>query len=587
MKHLHQTSNIKHQASSIKHQASNIKHQASSIKHQTSNIKHQASKEENMQAISDSKKPPAGKKLPIGIQAFETMRERDYLYVDKTRHIHRMVTEGMFYFLSRPRRFGKSLLVSALKCLFQGRKELFEGLWIAGQPDCEWKTHPVIVIDFNEIPAGNPDELRRNLTFHLGQMAEDVGISLKADIPELQFKELILNEYKKTGMPVAVFIDEYDKPIIEHLGKGRKGLETAKSNRDILKSFFGVLKGASVGPALRFVFLTGISRFSKVSVFSELNNLDDISMNRRYADMLGYTREEIETCFTDHIGRFAEHLGWPRDRIIAKLERQYDGYRFSERDVRVCNPFSVLKSFSEFGFGKYWFETGTPTFLIRLLDEKRYYLPGIEEMSLDSFAVNYDIEHLRPEPLLFQTGYVTIRGTEEELYLLGYPNQEVRHAFANHLLIFFTGDMDSGERSGVARLAGYLRREDFEGFFETISAIFSSVPYDIQTKRDEAYYHTLFYLMISASGTDGRSSVLTSRGRIDLVVTFPDKLYIIEFKCNRNAKSAIRQIRNKGYAEKYRQAGRKIILMGINFSTEKRNVAEWKVVPDRDEDEGL
>jgi len=196
-----------------------------------------------MATIYDNTEPSAGKNLPIGIQAFETMRERDYLYVDKTRHIHRMVTEGMFYFMSRPRRFGKSLLVSALKCLFQGRRDLFEGLWIAGQSDYEWKTHPVIVIDFNEIPAGTPDELRRNLTFYLDQMAEDIGISLKTEIPELQFRKLILSEYKKNGMPVAVLIDEYDKPIIEHLGKGEKRLETAKANRDILKSFFGVLKG--------------------------------------------------------------------------------------------------------------------------------------------------------------------------------------------------------------------------------------------------------------------------------------------------------------------------------------------------------
>jgi len=340
-----------------------------------------------------------------------------------------------------------------------------------------------------------------------------------------------------------------------------------------------------VGPALRFVFLTGISRFSKVSIFSELNNLDDISMNGRYADMLGYTQEELETCFTDHIGRFAEHLGWPRERLIAKLARQYNGYRFSRRDVRVYNPFSVLKSLNEFDFRDYWFETGTPTFLIRLLRESPHDLPKLEGMEV-SHAIfsTFDIEHLRPEALLFQTGYVTIRDIQNDVYAFDYPNREVKRAFLESLLLSLTEGTGAAESSKFLRLVGYLRREDFEGFFETISAIFASVPYDIQTKRDEAYYHALFYLMISASGTDGRSSVLTGRGRIDLVVTLSDKLYIIEFKCNQNAKVAIRQIRNKGYAEKYRQDGRKIILMGINFSTKQRNVAEWKVVPDGDED---
>lgn len=536
-----------------------------------------------MPAISDNTEASAGKNLPIGVQVFETMRERDYLYVDKTRHIHRLVTRGMFYFLSRPRRFGKSLLVSTLKCLFQAKKELFEGLWIAEQSNYDWKAHPVIVIDFNEIPAGTPEELRLGIAFRLRGIARDHDVSV-SDIPliELQFQELILALYDKTsGTPVAILIDEYDKPIIEHLGKGKKRLETAKANRDILKSFFGVLKGASVGPALRFVFLTGISRFSKVSVFSELNNLDDISMSGRYADMLGYTQEELETCFTDHIRRFAEHLGWPRERLMAKLERQYDGYRFSKQDVRVYNPFSVLKSLNEFDFQDYWFETGTPTFLIRLLRESPCDLPRIEGLEV-SHAIfsTFDIEHLRPEALLFQTGYVTIRDIQNDVYVFDYPNREVKRAFMESLLLSITEGAGATESSKFLRLVEYLHQEDFEKFFETVTAIFGSVPYDIQTKRDEAYYHALFYLMISASGTDSQSSVLTARGRIDLVVKLLDKLYIIEFKCNQNAKTAIRQIHDRGYAERYKQEGRKIILMGIDFSTEQRNVAEWKVVPE-------
>jgi len=519
-------------------------------------------------------------KLPIGIQAFETIREQGYLYVDKTRHIYRMVSEGMFYFLARPRRFGKSLLVSILKCLFQGRKELFQGLWIADHGAWDWKEHPVIVLDFNGIPGSTPEELRQSIIFTLVQIAEDEGIVLKTNIPEIQFKELIVGLYKKTGASVAVLIDEYDKRLIDHIGKGEKGIETAKANRDILKSFFGVLKDAKVSPMLCFVFLTGVSKFSKVSIFSELNNLDDISMNEYYADVLGYTQQEIEGCFNQHIEQFSEKIGCSRDKIITESARYYNGYRFSKKDIRVYNPFSVLKAFHDYDFQDYWFETGTPVFLINLLKESRYDFPKIEglEVSQSVFST-FDIERLRPEALLFQTGYITIRDVQDDIYILDYPNQEVKTSFLELLLYSMTEGGDAEENSKFLRLAGYLKREDFEAFFETVSAIFASVPYDIQSKRDEAYFHTLFYLMISASGADALSSVLTNRGRIDLEVIFSDKVYIIEFKCNQSADAAIAQIVGKGYAEKYEQSGKKVFLMGINFSTEKRNLSEWKVIP--------
>lgn len=517
------------------------------------------------------------KKLPVGRQAFETFRQDNCLYVDKTEHIFRMINEGMFYFLARPRRFGKSLLVSVLKCLFQAKKDLFGGLRIAEPGRWEWKEHPAVVIDFNEIPRSTPEKLERGISVSLKKAAEKYGVSLKTDFIETQFGELVAGLKNTVGTGVAVLVDEYDKPIIDHLGRGEAALETARANRDILKSFFGVLKGAEVSPALRFVFITGVSKFSRVSIFSELNNLNDITMNPRYADMLGYTQEELETCFPPYIREFAENTGLPEEEIKSELRHRYDGHRFSKKDIRVYNPFSVLMSLAESDFGNYWFETGTPAFLVNLLKEKQYHLPEIENLDVtESVFSTYEIESLEPEALLFQTGYVTVKNVKGRIYTLGYPNYEVKTAFLEMLLHSAAEGISAPAVSKFVLLSEYLKKEDIEAFFETATAIFASVPYTLNTNRDEAYFHTLFYLMVSASGAEVGTEVLTCRGRIDLAAEFSDKVYIMEFKCGRSAKAALKQIREKGYAEKYRQSGKKIILMGIDFSTEKRIPAEWK-----------
>ena len=517
------------------------------------------------------------KKLPIGIQSFEVLRGQGYLYVDKTEWVYRLVDEGMFYFLARPRRFGKSLLVSTLKCLFQGRRELFEGLWIAEHSDWEWQEHPVVVIDFNEIAVETPEALESSLFSHLDEIAVANGLSLSAKYLGLRLRELILALARKSGKPVVVLVDEYDKPLISHLGRGDEELRVAIANRDILKSFFGVLKGASVSSVLRFVFFTGVSQFSKVSIFSELNNLFNISMVRQYADMLGYTQGEVEDYFAEHIERWSEELGVSAAEVVEELARQYDGYRFSEREVRVYNPFSVLSALSEGRFGNYWFETGTPTFLVNLLRQENYPLLEIDGVRVDqSLFTVFDVEELIPEALLFQTGYLTIKDVDGEIYTLGYPNREVKTSFSKSLL--FTTEGVDGRRvsSHVLQLARHLGRGDLEAFFETMRAIYGSIPYDIGGKRDEAYFHTIFYLAMAASGGEARSSVLTSRGRIDLVVAFPDKVYVMEFKCDQGAEVGLRQIRERGYAERYARSGKRVVLVGINFSTEERNIAEWK-----------
>ncbi|MBN1873319.1 MAG: AAA family ATPase [Anaerolineae bacterium] len=330
--------------------------------------------------------------------------------------------------------------------------------------------------------------------------------------------------------------------------------------------------------ALRLVFITGVSRFSRVSLFSELNNLNDLTLHQRYAALLGYTQEELERYFTPHLAHFAGGLGFAPAELVARMRTYYDGYRFTKKEITVYNPFSTLKALDALDFGQYWFETGTPTFLINLLRDSAYPLPAIEDMAIDELTfVNYDIHNLKPEALLFQTGYVTIRAVAAGFYRLGYPNQEVKTAFLKQLYFSFMTGVEAARSSQFLRLAVYLQQESFDAFFETIKAIFASIPYDIQTKRDEAYYHTLFYLMVAASGVPAESSTLTSRGRIDLAVVFPDKVYIIEFKCNQSAQVAIQQIRDKGYADKYRQQGARVILVGVNFSAEARDVEAWQI----------
>ncbi|MBX7233350.1 MAG: ATP-binding protein [Caldilineales bacterium] len=516
-------------------------------------------------------------KLPIGIQAFETMRGQGYAYVDKTRWIHRMATAGMFYFLARPRRFGKSLLLSTLKCLFEGRRELFEGLWIAEQGEWDWQSHPVILLDFNEIEHDSPPNLERGLAFSLRRIARQHRVQIDASGIVTGFTELILALHQRTRQPVVVLIDEYDKPLIDHLGKGEDGLAIARSHRDILRNFFAVLKGGTVSPALRFVLLAGVSRFSRVSIFSELNNLQDLSMNDAYADMLGYTQEEIERSFSTDMDAFADHLGWTPAEVRAGLELQYNGYRFSERDVRVYNPFSVLNALSERKFGNYWFASGTPTFLINLLRQGRWDLTAIEGLEVDPSAFStFEIDNLRLEALLFQTGYLTIGDVSNGIYRLDYPNQEVKVSFLKSLLFAPEQGVEEQSRSMVLQLAQHLRNEDMEAFFTTMQAVFASIPYSLSAAQSEAYFHTIFYLMLSTSGADASSELLTNRGRIDLTVEFSDKVFVFEFKCNQSATAGLEQIRARGYAERYRTGGRRVMLVGINFDTTTRNIAGWE-----------
>lgn len=518
------------------------------------------------------------KKLPIGLSSFELIRTEKYLYVDKTKSIAELIEKGAVYFLSRPRRFGKSLLISTLRDLFQGKRELFKDLWIEKNYDWEWKQHPVIVFDFNSISYSSPEELKSSLIETLETNAEENGFALKSKLLKSKFKELILKLKEKNSENVIILVDEYDKPIIDFLGEGDDEIQLGIKNRGVLKSFYGVLKDADVVSALRFVLITGISKFSRVSLFSELNNLYDLTMSEECSDLLGYTHEELESYFETEIKALADKFNISESEMIGNIKHWYNGYRFSDQTTYVYNPFSVLKLFRSLCFKNYWFESGSPSFLIKLIKEKGYFPPKLEkiEVSEEVFST-FDIENLNLEAIFFQTGYLTIKDVNGGLYTLTYPNHEVRNSLTKSLFNALSEISDTTERSKILLLGTYLKEKKYDDFFKTVKSLYASIPYTINSKRDEAYWHTIFYLMITASGLEAQNELLTCHGRIDMVMEFCSFIYIIEFKCNGSAKKALGQIREKRYYERYLSTGKEIYLVGINFSTEEKSVVEWEV----------
>ncbi len=516
--------------------------------------------------------------LPISVRDFGQMITGNFVYIDKTRYIYEMArVPQAYYFLARPRRFGKSLTVSTLAALFEGRKELFKGLWIE-KSDWEWKPYPVVEIDFNEVDARSAEALEETLAINLERVAARHGLHLKHQLVTTRFIELITALSQKYSEKVVILIDEYDKPIITHLGKGEAGLQLAKQNRDLLKSFFGVLKGAHVAAALRFVFITGVSKFSRVGIFSDLNNLQDVTMHAGYAAMLGYTQEELEKYFTARIEEFAQQQQMTPHDMQRKLREWYNGYRFAKAELQVYNPFSIVNVLAENDFKTFWFESGTPSFLVNLIKEKNYAIPEIENLEIPEAAFStYDLENLSLEALLFQTGYVTIRAHEGELYRLGYPNQEVKSSFSAYLYNSLTEGVNTVLKSQFKRLHLYLAKADVAQFIETTNAILAAIPYTQHQQQGEAFYHTIFYLMVAASGVLVQTEALSSHGRMDIAVEFDDKVYVIELKCNQPAEQALAQIRAKKYHEKYAQSGRKVFLVGIDFDTQQRAITEWKM----------
>jgi hypothetical protein len=508
------------------------------------------------------------KHLPIGIQDFTELRQENYLYVDKTPIVYQLVEEGKYYFLSRPRRFGKSILMSTLRELFKGSKELFEGLWIADHWNWEEK-HPVIHLAYNEIGYKELG-LREALNKEINIQAHTHGLTLKEKGLARRFKELIQGLSKKKQ--VVLLIDEYDKPLIDYIGAP----EQLEENRNILREFYSIIKSAD--PYLRFVMLTGVSRFSRISIFSDLNNLRDITINRQFNAIGGYTQEELERYFADRIARLARQMEISEEELTGEIKKWYNGYSWTGPE-RVYNPFSVLNFMADGTFANYWFSTGTPNFLMEVLREGYHF--QLDEVPTGSTSLD-SLDLIRPDyrSLLFQTGYLTIKDQPYfNIYTLGYPNKEVEDSMLQHMLGAFSHRSQGDVAPLALKLQQALRQRDVEGFISVLNTLFASIPEKIFRQSNEAAYHAVVYTALKLMGFYIESEVAAGEGYVDAVVKTPEQIYVIEFKYDKPPAEAIAQIRTKAYAEPYRHDGREVVLLGVAFGKEVKGVTGWEQEP--------
>ena len=506
------------------------------------------------------------KKLPIGIQTFSEIVQEDYLYIDKTETIYHLITSGKVYFLSRPRRFGKSLLLSTLDAIFKGKKELFKGLWIYDQP-FEWKEHPVIRIDFSRIRFKTIAELEKSIIRLLDVNAEKYGVNLNEKEYDARFEELIMKLAKINK--VVVLIDEYDKPILDHI----TDIETAKEIQETLKAFYTVIKASD--EYLKFIFLTGVSKFSKVGVFSGLNNLNDITMDENFSQLLGYTQKELETNFAEWISVLADKQKVTVEEVLAMVKKWYNGYRFGKALAYVYNPFSTLLLFNKNDFKNYWFESGTPTFLIDLITTSQFDVPSLQHLTVGQQAfASYEIGNLSPIALLYQTGYLTITEFEGRLYTLDFPNWEVEDSFLNYLSEAYSNIPKELTENYLDKLIRALNAADLSVFFETLKIFFANIPYTLNISL-EKHYQTIFYIVFTMLGLRIQAEVVTNQGRIDAVIELANSVYVFEFKLSGTKEDALEQINRKQYAQKYQDTSKQLVLVGVEFDQKTRNIGEW------------
>lgn len=509
------------------------------------------------------------KHLPIGIYTFSDFKKSNYLYVDKTKDINNLfVDKGKYYFLSRPRRFGKSLLVSTLKEIFSGNKELFKDLWIYDK--ISWEKHPVIHLDFLGLEYRGREALIKTLNFLVNQNAKEYGIQLKEEEYEKRFKELILELSKKNR--VVILVDEYDKPIIDFVDRK----DIAKENRDVLKTFYGAIKGAD--KYLKFVFITGVSKFSKVSVFSDLNNLRDITISTSFSTMLGYTEEELLHYFNDRIEKMAHGK---KEELIADIRNWYNGYSWDGKQF-LYNPLSILQFFQEERFDNYWFSTGTPMFLVKSIRDNKIDVVRLENYETTKLLFDsYEIERFNVFALLFQIGYLTIKEIKEisrtqNIYRLSFPNEEVKESFLDYLAADYTGKLPDEMGYLVYKLQEAIVNANVDDFVALLKSLFASVPYDIFIKEKEAYYHTVIYLLLKLLGINIKAEVETNIGRIDGVLETESHIFIMEFKMGK-ASEALNQIKEKKYYKKYLPTPKTIKIVGVGFDMEEKNIKEYQI----------
>ncbi len=506
------------------------------------------------------------KGLPVGIQEFAKLRNEGFVYVDKTEYIYKMINSASYFFLSRPRRFGKSLLLNTIKEIFNGNKHLFEGLWIYDKVD--WEVHPVIKISFSKTDYAGMG-LAAAIDNMLERIAATYDITLSQPTFSLKFEELIQKLAK--DKKVVILIDEYDKPIIDYIDD----IPQAEENRKILKNFYSIIKDSD--SFIKFFLITGVSKFSQVSIFSDLNNLNDITLNRKYATMLGYTQEELAHYFEGYIKELGAFYKDDYEDIYEQIKINYNGYSWDGRHF-VYNPFSVLNLFDNMEFADYWFATGTPTFLMQLIREREYTIFDIEKRRIFKSELNkYDITNLSLIPLLFQTGYLTIKESDSHgILLLDFPNAEVERSFTIHVLAAMEDSKVETASSLLVQLIYALRDNKIDKFIELVNIVFKGISYTI-TDNKEKYFHSIFYIIVKLLGFTIESEVLTIDGRIDAVITTAHHIYVLEFKINQDAKVALQQIKDKGYHLKYATESKSLSLIGINFDMERKVIDDYVV----------
>ncbi|MBP5436223.1 AAA family ATPase [bacterium] len=505
------------------------------------------------------------KRLPIGQQDFASIIEDNGVYADKTKIIYDLLQTSSFFFLSRPRRFGKSLLISVLKYLFEGRKELFKGLWI--EDKIEWKKIPVIRIDFTAGESSRIVGLAKSIESIVDDEAKRNKVTLSKETHSGKFAELINTLYETTGEKVVVLVDEYDKPLIEHINDPEK----AEESRLILRDFYGVLKPCS--DKLRMVFLTGISRFSKLSIFSELNNLNDISMDKKFASICGFTKDDLNGYFSEYKELACKELELSEDQLDDRITYWYDGYKF-DGETHIYNPFSMLNFFSKQEFKNYWFDSGLPKLLVDFIRENGIDVKNLENSTIDSLGLNnFDVTRIDIKALMFQTGYLTITGNRNGKYVLDYPNEEVRQSFAAYLLYNFS-DHKYSDKDDFMMDA--LRAGDIDKFVVVTNSLLASIPYQIIPEDHENYFSSLIYVMLRVLAANITSELSSYKGRADAVIKTEDTIYIFEYKMlPHTVADGINQIKTNGYADEFASDSRKKVAVSLVFDKEKRQITGY------------
>ncbi len=514
------------------------------------------------------------RKLPIGIQSFEKLRSEGFLYVDKTPFVFRLAQAGIPCFLSRPRRFGKSLLLSTLEAYFKGKKELFKGLAIE-QLEQNWFEYPVLHLDLNAEKYDSRERLERMLELQLESWEAKYGVDKGAMTYSGRFSTVIQRAYEQTGRRVVVLIDEYDKPMLQTFDN----FDLQEDFRKTLTAFYTVLKSAD--PYLQFVFITGVTKFAQMGIFSTLNQLNDISFDLEYNALCGMTCPEIEATFAPELQALAHRTETTYAQAVEQLARQYDGYRFTPEKgfTPMFNPFSVLSALSKLRFGDYWFASGTPTFLIAILQKTNFDLRELDGIEVSSASLSDDRANIsNPIPMLYQSGYLTIKSYDQRFrtYTLRFPNEEVKYGFLNFAAPFYTPVSPADTSFYIGKFVHELEAGDAEAFLTRPSCFFADFPYEMNTKT-ERHYQVVFYLVFKLMGQFIQAEVRSATGRADAVVKTADYIYVFEFKLTGTAEDALKQIDEKGYLLPYTADGRRLVKIGVSFDAAKRNLGEWLI----------